>query len=243
MDRYQVRGRQKDWGDPGPDLLRKRANAVEHVVGQILPGNQTWSWRKRRANGRWSEVLELGDELAVAEFLGDALPTLSDGQVLQIGRGEPFKAIAIVRGRAVTVPDLASASPSAEVAHALVMYAFPDCRFAGCLVCKQENRKPGDPIVPGLDWSDHAYGDAVDHSPDEDGKPSNDELFDWTRRMLREDQLPGAFLIGSQNGVVVTTTRANGWKVEQRGTSSHKTHNHLSLRDHAGDTPPRCASQ
>jgi hypothetical protein len=237
MDRYQVRAGFKDWGDAGPDLLRTRANAVEHVR-EILSEGRTWSWRKRRANGQWSEIREVGDEAAVTSFLGDALPTLSDGQVLQIGDSEPFKEVAIVRARSVPVPDLSSASPLSEIAHALVQYAFPDNRFSGSFVCKQEGHSPGDPIVPGVDWSDHAFGDAVDHSPDEDGKPSNDELFDWTRRMLREDQMPGAFLIGSQAGGVVTTTRANGWKVEQRGTDSHKTHNHLSLVDHAGDPRP-----
>ena len=194
MDRYQVRAGHKEWGDPGPDLLRTRANAVEQVR-QILPEGRTWSWRKRRANGRWSEIREVGDEPAVASFLGDALPTLSDGQVLQIGDGEPFKEAAIARGCAVPVPDLSSASPLAETAHAIVQYVFPDSRFTGSFACKQEGRHPGDPIVVGLDWSDHAFGDAVDHSPDEDGKPSNDELFDWTHRMLREDLLPGAFLI------------------------------------------------
>ena len=152
MDRYRVRVKGKSWSTNGPDLLRTVASASEAAT-QVLHDRGPWSWRKQRPSGGFFPWREVGVRKAIAPFLDETLPTLSGGQLAQLGHGVGIAAVEL-RAEAVLVPDLVNATGSAETTHALVRHHFPDVQFRGCFSCKQYNRGPGDPVLPNVGWSD-----------------------------------------------------------------------------------------
>jgi len=241
MDRYRVRVKRKSWSDNGPDLLRTVASAVEAAV-DALPDRGPWSWRKQRPSGEFFPWREVGAPKAVSPFLDEILPTLSGGQLGQLGDGVGI-ATAEIRGEAVHVQGLMNATGSAEKVHALVSHQFPDARFSGCYCCKQFNHGCDDPVVPDVGWSDHSWGDAVDESENKPAGVFNDDVFDWALRMAQAGLLPVEQVIGSRKRREVTAS-APDWKVGPFDSTplegSHLVHVHFSCRQHGGTKPP-CA--
>lgn len=230
MDRYMVKPKAKDWTDKGPDLLRTQANAVGQI--KTMLGSGTWYWRKQSTAGSWYGWRKVGPAADMVRWCADALPTLGDGQLAQIGRGskttDPADAKIVVRGCGVAVPDLYNATGGAEVAHGLVRYRFPNVLFGGCFVCKR--------ISGSSSWSDHAWGDAVDWTENPHAGLMAEEIFDWLLRMAREDLVVMAQLIGPIRGVVYTAEGPQ-WGPVRGGDSSHTWHVHGSIRQHSGFPP------
>lgn len=234
MKRYQVRANEKQWGDKGPDLLRKADDAVSRTVALLPTGAGPWFGRKSRSTGGYWPWQHIGARAAVALWLEEKLPTLSNRQTVQIGHeGHPR---AVIRAREFEVPDLSQATGRAEVTNALVREAFGNAvEFAGCFACKDvENNSPP---RPGIKPSDHAWGDAVDETP-KPAQLSNDDLTDWCIRMANTGNLPVEQILGSSSGRVVNSQVMQQWQVREGGAdSSHLWHIHMSCRIHTGVPP------
>lgn len=239
MRRYQTkRGPEQSFEEAGPDLLRTREHALDHV-GKWLPKLRPrvrYLGRRIAANGHAYPWREIGGRHHALEWLEDALAVIGDRAVAQLarepkghGRGGP-EVVAVCRAREITVPDLDNATPAVEIANALYATAFPSSLFAGAFVCKQ--------ISGTGDWSDHAWGDALDRT--EGPSAPNDAMTDWAARMAAGGDLTAAQILGSSNGRVVEARwRIIGaWRLlPSSASSSHLWHNHLSCREHTGVPP------
>jgi hypothetical protein len=206
---------------------------------ESLPDQGPWFWRKQRPSAVFFPWREVGVRKVVAPFLDETLPTLSGGQLGQLGHGDG-KATIELRAEAVPVPDLVNSTGRAETTHALVRHQFPDVRFSGCFCCKQFNHDCNAPAVPNVGWSDHSWGDAVDETENQPAGVFNDDVFDWAHRMAKAGLLPVEQVIGSRNGREVTAS-APDWRVGLFDSTptqgSHLFHVHLSCRKHEGKPP------
>lgn len=232
MKRYQVKVKNKSWDDPGPDLLRTQANAIQ-AARQIFPKSSHLWWRKQKASGEFFPWRHIGGQKAMTDWLKEALPSLNDGQIGQICGGTKKRASGrartVVRGANIPIIDLDNATGLAEQAYSLAKYRFGDVRFGGAFVCKR--------ISGTSSWSDHAWGDAVDLTEALDGSPSNDQIFNWVVRMAKENLLAAEMIIGSVNGSVAVS-RAPSFDISMGGAdNSHLWHTHISCRLHSGIPP------
>lgn len=245
MLRYQVKTPHHDgWNAPGPDLLRPRWSVLDRTR-EILPNPGPWEARKLLRTGIWTNWREIGNRTDVGDYLQVALPTLHDNQLLQVGRPVgpgPYSKPVTIRAQVIGVPDLQNATPAAETAHALVRTRFPDVLFAGCYVCKRFNGSSD----PGVGWSDHAWGDAIDEAQNLPAGVHNDDVFSWSVRMSRERLWVMEQAIGSRNDRTVTAEAPDWLVVDYDGDpdrdpgNSHLWHTHLSCHRHTGRPP--CSS-
>jgi hypothetical protein len=238
MRRYQVAAEGKDWDDRGPDLLRRRENAVEATLELCRSRRETWVGRVIRTKAAGVEWQEIGKRRRLEAWLSDALAVAPAGARVQVGfrRWDDVVIRAVVRTREVEVAELVGANPGVELVNALLEAAFPTSIFAGGFVCKR--------IDGSLSWSDHAWGDAGDRTQNEPKAP-NDAITDWLARMAATGNAPlsAGYLLGSKDGKVVRAERrlVGSWTLKpSSASSSHLWHVHYSTRDHGGARPP-CA--
>jgi hypothetical protein len=233
-NRYRVRTAAKDYNDPGPDLLRPRDNAI-HQVG-INMGSKKDGW--------WTRSNPPGDKLDWSPWRGpftkaEVLRRVQgwkggDGSKFAIGRKTKNKndppemnhEVLVVRLRSGKLPGV---KPGAELINSLVQTQFGgNVTMAGGFSCKEYNG------VPGSGWSDHAWGDAVDETPD--SPVSNNELTDWSIRMGKERCMAVEQILGSKDGRVGAAYSPNyAWT--WGGPSSHTWHVHYSFHQHYGRDP------
>lgn len=223
MLRYRVRSGAKTFRDPGPDLLRTRPNARRQVRSVL--GDRKGGWFTRvdgREDGEWKGPMSKAD--AVAKFdawkapLGEFLFGQKDGRKIE--------AQAVCRVENVRELEVPNCSQGVSTNWSLAKHQFPDCVFAGGYVYKQ--------ILGTNEWSDHAWGDAVDETPKD-----NDALFDWNTRMARSGNMDYDYLLGSRKGKVVQSSAPDFDVEPSSAASSHLWHNHMSVIDHDGRKPPR----
>jgi hypothetical protein len=233
MRRFQVANGVKAWTDEGPDLLRARPRAV-HAAGKLLAWREKYVGRVLHASTKGEPWDELGSRRKALKWLDAALEGAHAGDRVQIGiqRWSDVEVRAVVRTTEVTITHLEGATPDTEIVNALYQSAFPKSLFAGAYVCKE--------IEGTSDYSDHAWGDAVDRTAT-DGAP-NDAMTDWGARMAADKNMTVAYILGSRNGDVVQADKrlVGNWRLRPSdASSSHLWHVHTSIRKHTG-TPP-CA--
>jgi hypothetical protein len=140
----------------------------------------------------------------------------------------------VVKAEHVVVREIDRATGDAELVHALIEYQFgAGIDFGGIYNCRR--------IDGSSSWSVHAWGDAVDETPNGRGI-TNDGLTDWNCRMAREgdDMMPVVRILGSKNGHEVECLGPGFYPSTFSSKSgSHLWHNHLECNFHYG-TPP-CA--
>lgn len=215
IHRYRVRAGSKTWADPGPDLLRPLANAVLQTRALLRAHDSEKGFAYRVDKGEWREhqprhrVME-----AVRKGDFDTL-TVSVGDVV----------VAQVKHEKVLKLPVASCSVGVSAVWSLIKHQFHDAAFAGGYVYKM--------TFPGF-WSDHAWGDAVDATPE-----NNDKLFNWLVRMAREGCVVFDYVIGSVNGHVSDASAPAFETGPSNADSSHEWHCHISVLDHDGAKPPR----
>jgi hypothetical protein len=239
MRRYQVALEGKDWDSRGPDLLRRRENAVDATLELCRDRRETWVGRVIRTKAAGVEWQTIGKRRRLEAWLSDALESAPAGSRIQVGfrRWDDVVVRAVVRTREVEIAELVGANAGVEITNALLAAAFPTSIFAGGFVCKQ--------IDGSSSWSDHAWGDAGDRTQNEPKAP-NDALTDWLARMAATGNVPIApagYLLGSKDGRVVEAKRrvVGSWALTpSSASSSHLWHVHYSTRDHNGARPP-CA--
>lgn len=224
--RYRVRAGNKDFTDPGPDLLRTRENAYRAIRGQMGPAQvDNWFFRTEEPKGfdDWSKPLSKSE---VLNKVVNWTPN-KDGLTFQFGRKDKDKIEPTIVVKFEVIKDLSiSCNERAEVIHSLVHHQFPGCAFGGGFVCKQ--------IEGSSAWSDHAWRDAVDESFYE----ANDRGTDWVRRMASSRNIECDYILGSRAGQVGMSSAPDfGWS--PGGPSSHEWHVHVSAVDHHGSNP-RC---
>jgi hypothetical protein len=234
MRRFQVRAHEKEWTDRGPDLLRTREGAGR-AVGDLLERRTAYVGRVVHRNESAAPWVEIGRRAKALKWLDQALEGAHAGDRILIGCrkwGETPDIRAVVRVTEVPCEHLDGATPGTELVDALYKAAFPTSKFAGAYVCKQ--------IEGTSQWSDHAWGDAIDRTSSPTAP--NDALTDWGARMAADGAMPVAYLLGSQNGKVVQAEKRliGSWKLKpSTAASSHLWHVHVSIVKHTG-TPP-CA--
>jgi hypothetical protein len=226
----------KDYGDPGPDLLRPRDNA-QHQAAENMGSSATGFYLRTKGGGQrddwrdWSGKLKRGEVLRrIDEWQGKA----GNGAKLQVGRladGKP-KAKNEVLAVDVREVNLANVHAGPQMVADLAREQFPGLVVGG-FSCREYNG------VPGSGWSDHAWGDAVDLSPGGGSPGPNDKLSDWCVRMAKAGCMGScAQFIGSKGGAVYAWY-APSYNASKGGPVSHLTHVHASYRQHYGANP-RC---
>ena len=223
MKRYRVRESDQDWTDEGPDLLRSRENTLVAVRSRMHQRVENWYVRREEQSGweDWGPPLSKRDALVK---IGNWSPNKS-GLGFQFGRKDKrIKPDITVQFEEVHYHDI-SCNDRVEVIWSLAKHQFGNAQMAGGFVCKEYNG------VPGSGWSDHAWRDAVDVTPD-----NNNQLTDWSRRMAQSRNMDFAYLLGSQNGRVGLSSAPDyGW--DWGGPESHEWHVHYSVVDHDGRNP------
>ena len=183
MKRYRARVMTKDYGDPGPDLLRPRDLAQRQAADNMGTAAAGYFVRTRGTGSSatwrsWSDSLKRGEVLRrIDEWQGNA----AGGAKLQVGRKKDGKVAAKNELLVVLVPEV---SLSGVHAGPELVANLARAQFRGLVVggydCREYNG------VPGSGWSDHAWGDAVDLSPGGGSPGPNDRLTDWCVRMAKE---------------------------------------------------------
>lgn len=241
MRRFQVKAADKEWTDPGPDLLRKADSAVRQATS-ILKRGVVYEARilhgKNDPPAVWKVI---GKRARVRSWLSTAIAVLHAGDRIQLAdeRDGKREVRVTLRSTAVEVEHLNEATAGAELFNALIATAFPGSIYSGCFACKdaQEHSPPW----PGVTPSDHAWGDAIDRT----SSPSapNDAMTDWAARMARDGAFECAYILGSKEGTVVASERRliGSWSLKPtNASSSHLWHVHTSIHRHSGMPP--CAS-
>lgn len=235
LKRFRCRVMSKDYGDPGPDLLRPRDNAQRQAADNMGTAATGYFIRtnppgKREDWTDWRGPFKRGETLRrLDEWQGKA----GDGAKFQVGRKKDGKPqakneVLVVNVREVNLANV-HAGPQlvADLARA---------QFRGLVVggfsCREYNG------VPGSGWSDHAWGDAVDLSPGGGSPGPNDKLTDWCVRMGKAGCFNPAQFIGSNGGKVIAYYSPS-YAAKAGGPPSHLTHVHCSYRQHYGANP-RC---
>ena len=246
MLRFQLRKNlDKDWSDPGPDLLRTRANAKRGDKGRPRRAGAGWYVRTKAADAdAWKAWTGPHDRADVLEAFQDWSP--KDKTVAQWGRkpnadAKP-EAKGAVRVRVVDVPHRSGCTDATDKTVAILEAGFPPGVYGGTMVCKQ--------ISGSSSWSQHAFGSAYDHSCYE----KNDEGTDYAVRLARENrpddiQLPVWQIIGSKDGKVGVADNGDGdWIGDFAWSwggadSSHEWHIHVSTGSGKKSGTPSCASK
>jgi hypothetical protein len=149
-------------------------------------------------------------------------------EVFQVAKGKDHELLAVVKHERVAFMDLAHCSRETSVLWSLVHHQFPQVILSGAFFFRQ--------VANSDDWSDHAWGTAIDTSP---RGMTNDELFDWVVRTCRERIVDADYIIGSIDGKVRSAS-APGFDIVPSGAAvSHTWHVHTSVVDHDGAKPPR----
>jgi hypothetical protein len=233
-NRYRTRSASKDYNDAGPDLLRPRDNAI-HQAGANMGSTRDGWWTRSNPPGERADWSPWRGPFTKAEVLKrmDGWKG-SDGAKFQVGRKGKDKSkppemkveLLVVRLRDIPIPGVKA---GARLINNLVQTQFGgNVTMAGGFVCKEYNG------VPGSGWSDHAWGDAVDETPD--SPVSNNELTDWSIRMAKERCMAVEQILGSKGGKVGASYSPNfGWTAG--GPSSHTWHVHYSFDQHYGRDP------
>lgn len=219
--RFNVKAGSRRWTDRGPDLLRPRGNARDQIRA-ILVG-KPGPFDYRTDGGDWIRVP--GRAQVLAGF--DSARNFDRFAVWSV---KERSVACTVRRNVVPVDDLPGANPKVEEINALLAYHFPASHFAGAYVWKE--------TYPGY-WSDHAWGDAGDRSHNVDEGVTNDDMFDWLRRMARSGCIDPDYIIGSRDGEVVYCAKPDYTVEPGGGATSHLWHCHYSQVDHDGERPPR----
>lgn len=228
LERVQVKPTGKEWSDKGPDMLRKRDNAWR-AINRSLRWRSGW-WVRKSIKGGWSDwkgpFLRSGVEEAYHDWNSDEF---------QIGRRMLGKVRVRIRARAISihVVDYPDASPAANITAALMLAGTAGTTFAGIFACKDvENHMPP---WPGVQPSNHAWGDAVDITG------NTTVVTDYAIRMAKEDQIPIVQVLGTLDGrSVINASDDTNWQIRLGGAdSSHLWHCHMDNHIHSG-TPP-CA--
>jgi hypothetical protein len=225
----------KDYGDPGPDLLRPRDNAQRQAADNMGTAATGYFVRTRGSGSGatwrdWNGPLKRGEVLRRLDaWQGKA----GNGAKFQVGRKSGGKPQAKNEVLAVEVREvnLSGVNAGAEQVANLARAQFKGLVVGG-FSCREYNG------VPGSGWSDHAWGDAVDLSPGGGSPGPNDKLTDWCVRMGREGCFQPAQFIGSNGGKVIAYY-SPAYKANAGGPPSHLTHVHCSYRQHFGANP-RC---
>lgn len=239
-ERFRVKAISKDWGDPGPDLLRFKRNARDQLRSLLGERGAGWWCSRERDENIWAEWKgPLTKQELLAVF--DKWNPTSDMRRFRVGRRDDVISLKfIVRMERILIKDIANVVPSVELNSALVDHQFPGIIHSGDFVCKRYNGSND----PRVGWSDHAHGDAYDRTHDPSRGVHNDDVFDWQRRMAISGNMKLAYVIGSQNGREVKTS-APDWDIrnydETPTSGSHLWHNHGSVDDNEG-AKPACAA-
>lgn len=234
MRRFQVKAEQKAWGDPGPDLLRTRDRA-HRALRKLLKARLRYVGRVNHGGAGGEAWADIGRKRAALRWADAAMEGAHPGDRIAIGTrhwGEDVEVRAVVRTTEVVIEHLPGATPDTEIVNALMTTAFPASLYAGAYVCKE--------IEGTNDYSDHAWGDAVDRTSS--AKAPNDAMTDWAARMAADRDMTVAYLIGSKAGDVVEAEKSlfGSWRLRPSDAApSHLWHVHISIRKHSG-TPP-CA--
>lgn len=229
IQRFRVRSDSKAWTDPGPDLLRKPDNArrqVKTLMGDRLKG---WSFRTVNAKGVKSPESKVMGKVDVRDRMDSWMRNPTDMFVL-LHHGE---AAVVVKSERVAIVETASCSPSTVELRSLFEHQFPKARYAGGYVWKEIlGSNPAQ-------YSDHAWGTAIDESENLAQGYHNDEGIDWLSRMAKSGNIDFDYALGSRGGRVVSCG-APDFDIEPSGAAdSHKWHTHISIVDHDGRKPPR----
>lgn len=203
----------------GDDLLRPPGNARRFLKTSLADRPPRLYVRVGR--GVWRRM---GSRAAVME----RFDRWDRGNVFRVGIkfGGKIKVLQVVRRERVQFLRLANCSPDTEIAWSLVKHQFPGVAFGGGYVYKETS--PGE-------WSDHAWGTAVDPS----AYAENDRVTDWVARMTRNGCLDFDYALGSRDDGVVIVFGGSGNVYPSGASRSHLWHVHLSIVNHDGRKPPR----
>jgi len=245
MLRFQTKANvEKDWKDPGPDLLRTRANAKREIKDDLAEYGAGWYVRGKGPNeDQWSKWSGPHDRADLLDGFDDWSP--KDKTVAQWGRKDAdgkLVAKGAVRIREIQIVHRSGCTDETDKVVALAEAGFPQGAYGGTYVCKQ--------ISGSSSWSQHAYGAAYDHS----AYDQNDDAADWLARMARENrdgdiQLPVWQILGSRNGNVGSFQNGDDdwigdfpWSAGGCD-SSHEWHCHISAGKKKKTGTPSCASR
>jgi hypothetical protein len=228
MKRYQVKSPNKDWTDKGPDLLRTKDNARKALKNNLGDKTSGWHVRTETPEGTWRDwdgPMSKAD--AIDRF--DGWSPSKEGQKIQFGHGNDKDPIHAVRFEDVKHTELSGCNDGTETINDLVKHAFPQVKFGGGFVCKTYNNDPN------ADWSDHAWGDAVDETENLP-EVKNEEVGDWCMRMCSSGNMQADYILTSKNGMA-GGYYAPDWDWKPGADSSHEWHTHISRVDHDGKNP------
>jgi hypothetical protein len=231
--RFRVRAMHKQYGDPGPDLLRPKDLAVKQF-GQVM-GTARDGWHVRtRGSGNDAEWRNWQGPLGRAEVLR-RIETwqrkAGPNAKLQAGRKAKGKVEAKAETQAEVIRhvNLSGVNSGAELVADVIRHQFK--ADVGGFSCREYNG------VPGSGWSDHAWGDAVDLDLNGGSPGPNDKLTDYCVRSAKEGCLGNAAqFIGSKGGKV-GSFYAPQYAWNAGGPVSHLTHVHCSYTQHYGRDP------
>jgi hypothetical protein len=160
----------------------------------------------------------------------------SNSTLLRVGVGTknevPESPRVYLRREVIRIRPLDDCSPETVLAHSLIAHAWYErgVVFAGGYVWKQ--------VAGSDDWSDHAWGTAIDESCSRAPAGTNDALTDWIARMAAAGLLEFDYALGSRDGSVVYV--AGDGSIRPSGADrSHLWHVHVSVIDHGGAKPSR----
>lgn len=222
--RFSVRTAHKKWTDRGPDLLRPYPNARKALKSAIIDKGPYYI---RNVSGDKHTDIMVPFSLAEVMDHVDAWKRQTRWEQLVVRNDS--KPIAYIKRTMVPLKPTPDCSPDTVLARSLIEAKFPDAIFAGGYVWKQ--------ISGTSDWSDHAWGTAIDEKESPPGV-TNDEMFDWCVRMALSGCMKFDYIIGSRKGNVVISSAPDYDVVPSSASSSHLWHIHVSVVDHDGRRPP-----
>lgn len=223
-NRFRIKAASKKFTDPGPDLLRHRANARKHLSSSMA--GELQGWYTKREGGEWSERSTKHDALVKFDaFKGG--PDLVLGRKGGDGKISPKF---VASHESVTLIPTDRCGRGTILVRSLIEHQFPHIIFAGGYVYK---------LIEGTtDWSDHAWGDAIDETENPGAGVHNDEVFDWITRMGKAGCMDFDYALGSSKGKIVTSGAPDYSVSPSSAASSHEWHVHISIIDHHGQKPP-----
>lgn len=232
FSRFRVRKSGHTFQDRGPDLLRPRANARQRVRAIMAERTQAWSFRTVLADGsHTAESTPLSRHAVLVRYDEWAAKPGRARDFVLLHRGD---AQIVVRHERVRRLALENTSPATIVLHSLIAHQFPKLKMAGAYLFRQ--------ISGSSDWSDHAWGTAIDESAAGVGNEveTNAETTDWLSRMGKSRCCSFDYALGCSRGGQVVSVAAPDYDIEPSGAAaSHKWHAHISETDHDGRRPPR----
>lgn len=226
ITRFQIRKASQTWDDNGADLIRYRSNARKQLSAILGPPDQV----HRPA---YAAELNIWIDCSSKAQVMDAFDAWKGGEVFKVAllRDGHYNLIAVVRKLVVPFLPLEHCSPGTSLVHSLIQERFPGVILSGAYFWKQ--------IAGSDDWSDHAWGTAVDESQNLNKGITNDEVTDWVARMARSGNMEFDYALGSKNDRVVNCFAPEFNLEPSSASSSHLWHVHISVIDHDGRKPPR----